>query len=247
MRVVTSSLVVIAIIGAALPALGQTRTGGTNSSGMFGSRNLGGGTSFGNMGGGTGTGAGGAAANSAAGAALTGGERFLEQNRRGAFVGADSGDTANARGTQTNMRGMTGMQGMFGNQGFFSQMNRMQQFQGNQNQGQNNKQLRIRLTMGGASPAVRSAPPARITNGFQVRLRRLPALQLVTPIEAVADGPVLVLRGEVASEGDRQMVEDLAMLEPEVTQVRNEIVVREAAPPAEALPAPMSAIRSSVR
>jgi osmotically-inducible protein OsmY len=243
MQVVRSSLVVMAILGAALPAFAQSRTGGTNSSGMFGSRNLGGGTSFGNMGGGTG--AGGAAANSAAGAALTGNERFLAENRRGAFVGADSGDTANARGAQTNMRGMTGMQGMFGNQGIFSQMNRMQQFQGNQNQGRNNKQLRIRLTMGGATPAVRTAPPARITNGFQVRLRRLPALQLVTPIEAVADGPVLVLRGEVASEGDRQMVEDLAMLEPEVTQVRNEIVVREAAPPAEALPAPMSAIRSS--
>ena len=161
-------------------------------------------------------------------------------------MGADSGDTANARGSMTNTRGMQGLQGMFGNQGFMSQMNRMQQFQ-NQNQGQNKKQLRIRLTMGGATPSVRSAPPARITNGFQVRLRRLPALQLVSPIEAVADGPVLVLRGEVASEGDRQMVEDLAMLEPEVTQVRNEIVVREAAPPAEALPAPMSARSSSAR
>jgi osmotically-inducible protein OsmY len=246
MQVLKSSLVVVAIFGVALPALAQTRTGGTNTSGMFGSRNMGGGTSFGSMGGGTGAGAGGAAGNSAAGAALTGGERFLEQNRRGAFVGADSGDTANARGSLTNTRGgMSGLQGMFGNQGMFSQMNRMQQLQGNQNQGRNNQQLRIRLTMGGATPNVRSAPPARITNGFQVRLRRLPALQLVTPIEVVADGPVLVLRGEVASEGDRQMVEDLAMLEPEVTQVRNEIVVREAALPAEALPAPTSASRSS--
>ena len=242
-----SSLVAMAILGAAMPAVGQSR-GGTNTSGMFGGRNLGGGTSFGSMGGGTGAGAGaGVGGNSAAGAALTGNERFLEQNRRGAFVGADSGDTANARGTQANMRGMNGMQGLFGNQGFFSQMNRMQQFQGNQNQGQNNKQLRVRLTMGGASPNVRSAPPARVTNGFQVRLRRLPALQLVSPIEAFADGPVLVLRGEVASEGDRQMVEDLAMLEPEVTQVRNEIVVREAVPPAEVLPAPMNATRSSAR
>jgi hypothetical protein len=70
---------------------------------------------------------------------------------------------------------------------------------------------------------------------------------VVAPIEAFADGPVLVLRGEVASEGDRQLVEDLAMLEPEVSQVRNEIVVREATLPVEALPAPTNARRSSAQ
>lgn len=245
MRMLTSSLAVAAVLSITLPAAAQY--GGSTASGMFGNRNLGGGTQFGRSQTGAGAGMGAGVGNAATGAALTGNERFLEQNRRGAFVGADSGDTGNARGSLTNTRGAMGMQGMFGNQGIFSQLGRMQQLQGNQNQGRNNKQLRIRLTMGGAAPNVRSAPPARITNGFQARLGRLPALQLVGPIEVFADGPVLVLRGEVASEGDRQMIEDLAMLEPEVTQVRNEIVVREAAPPAEALPAPTNARRSSVR
>ncbi len=249
MRTLQGGLIVVAICGLALPASAQF--GGSSSSGMFGNRNLGGGTQFGRSQ--TGSGAG-AAGNSAAGAALTGNERFLAENRRGAFVGADSGDSGNTRSAQsgTGARGMTGMrgmgmQGMFGNQNMFSQMGRMQQFQGNQNFGRNNQQLRIRLTMGGAPPSARPVPPARITSGFQTRLRRIPALQMVAPIEAFADGPVLVLRGEVASEGDRQLVEDLAMLEPEVSQVRNEIVVREAALPSEALPAPTNARRSSAQ
>jgi osmotically-inducible protein OsmY len=237
-----------ALCAVGLPASAYAQYGGTSSSGMFGNRNLGGSAQFGRGSGQTTSGGMGAPVpNASQGAALTGGERFLEQNRRGAFVGADSGDTRNARSSQTGLGGLGGMQGMFGNQGFFSQMNRMQQFQG-QNQNQNGRQqLRVRLTMGGAAPAVRSAPPAQITSGFQTRLRRLPALQLVSPIEAIADGPVLVLRGEVASEGDRQMVEDLAMLEPEVGEVRNEIVVREAAPRAEVLPAPTNARNSSAR
>jgi osmotically-inducible protein OsmY len=248
MRVWKAGLAVVAIFALAVPAYAQSSFGGTSTSGMFGSRNLGGGTQFGRGSSGGGSAGVGAANNSAAGAALTGSERFLEQNRRGAFVGADSGDTFNARSTGQNTLNTTrGLQGMFGNQGFFNQANRMQQFQQNFNQFQNSKQLRVRLSMGGTTPGVRTAPSSRVTTGFQGRLQRLPALQVVSPIEVVADGPVLVLRGEVASEGDRQMIEDLALLEPEVRQVRNELVVREAAPRVEALPAPRSESRSSGR
>lgn len=237
-----TAIICLALVGTASAQYG----GGSTSSGMFGNRNLGGGTSFGRNSGQSGMGAGGVG-NAATGAALTGNERFLAQNRQGAFVGADSRDTANVRGQSTRTGGLGGMQGLFGNQGLFGQMNRMQQFQGNQNMGRNNQQLRVRMTMGGATPNLRPTPPTRVTSGFQVRLNRLPALQVVSPIEAIADGPVLVLRGEVASEGDRQMVEDLAMLEPEVTQVRNEIVVREVVRPGVASPVPTNGSNSSGR
>lgn len=177
---------------------------------------------------------------------LAGNERFLQQNRQGAFVGADSGDTRNPLSQGGLNRG--GMNNLFGNQGLFSQFNRQNQFRQNQNNNNTNqKQLRYRLTMGTASAPVAAIPTGRTSAKFQRRLAHLPAVELAGPIEATLDGQTLVLRGAVASEGDRQMIEDLALLEPEVGQVRNELVVREAGRPAEALPVPTNVNRSSGR
>ena len=75
---------------------------------------------------------------------------------------------------------------------------------------------------------------------FESRLTKLPGLQWVGPAEVRMEGRTAVLRGTVASADDRELAEALAKMEPDVLQVRNEIVVvdlpgteAEAAPPVE--------------
>jgi osmotically-inducible protein OsmY len=79
--------------------------------------------------------------------------------------------------------------------------------------------------------------PVRIT-GFAVRLNKIPGLSQLGPIQASLEGRTAVLRGTVASEADRQLAEGLAMLEPEVLAVRNELVVGSPGTTGEALPPP---------
>jgi hypothetical protein len=57
------------------------------------------------------------------------------------------------------------------------------------------------------------------------RLTNIPGLAKIGPIQASLEGRTAVLRGTVMSEADRQLAEGLAMLEPEVLAVRNELVV----------------------
>ncbi len=123
---------------ACLSLAGLLWAANVEAQGMFGQRNLGGGfnpgqrtmtgapgtpaggtTLGGGMGGGGGM-AGGAngpmpgAANDLAGS-LTGGERFLRQNRQaGQFVGASAADAASNFGTQSQFAGQAGMGGMGG-------------------------------------------------------------------------------------------------------------------------------------
>ncbi len=50
-------------------------------------------------------------------------------------------------------------------------------------------------------------------------------IQKVTPITATMAGEAVVLRGEVATERDRELVAMLARLQPGIWSVRNEVVV----------------------
>lgn len=83
----------------------------------------------------------------------------------------------------------------------------------------------------------------RFTAQFQQRLGRLPGLAIVEPIQVLVEGESVVLRGVVASEGDRQLAADLAKLEPGVSMVRNEITVQSVGgSDAAARPVPTTAI-----
>lgn len=169
---------------------------------------------------------------------VTGGERFLRENRGpGAFVGADSGDASN----------------------FFSQLqgsgfidsgldqfarNRAQQFQGNQNQRTARTPLRPRLSLGFS---YNGRSQTRVTGSIQTRLAKLRQLDTLEPVTVAMDSQTAVLRGRVANEHDRELVARIVLLEPGVRQVRNELAVGpprpEPLPPAKDLPleAPHSA------
>ena len=89
-------------------------------------------------------------------------------------------------------------------------------------QGRTQVQLVVPLRVGFQAVPVSTAS---FNAGFSERLAKMPALGGSGSIAVALEGRTAVLRGTVASEPDRQLAEMLALLEPEVLQVRNELQV----------------------
>lgn len=173
------------------------------SSGMFGSRNIGSGVSAGQRGftGNNGL--------------LQGNERFLRNSRRGQFVGADSSDLRNILGGAmaglNNRRGNMNF-GNFGRGGFGNNFNN------NQDKQKKAVQTRTRVGFEAAGP---SNPQLSAT--LTRRLNRSGKLQTVSPVEVEVVGGTAVLRGVVATDHDRALAEQVALLEAGIGQVQNEL------------------------
>ena len=111
----------------------------------------------------------------------------------------------------------------------FSQIGRSMNQGGNFNQqgGRNAARSTIRIPLRlGFTPKPISAP--LFIAKFESRLAKLPAISAIGPIRVTMDGSTAVLTGVVASEQDRQLAEGIALLEPEVETVRNELTVQAA-------------------
>lgn len=158
-------------------------------------------------------------ANASTAGTLQGTERFLRSNRQGAgFIGVDMRDRRRFIGvrpaTATGTRPVSP-----------------------------SVQIERALPQGqAAAPARRRAgmyePPLEI--GFDYagpmrqevsvalaqHLRSSPALDPANRIEVLVEGTTATLRGEVASERDRALAEQLALFEPGVYAVRNELRIR---------------------
>jgi hypothetical protein len=215
--------------------------GGTSTYGSFGNRTLGGGVSGrSTAGGSTSQGTPSLQTLQQDAGGVQGNERFLRQNRQGAFVGADTADAGNARSIQAQGQAASGLNSLFGPQGAFSQFSRMnrQDFNNqNQNQGPGRKPLRFRISADIATSNV-SSSPTTVSREFEARLKKIPAMAKAGSIQVTMQGRTAVLTGSVKSERDRELAEGLAMLEPGISAVRNELVVDASGPTAEELPAP---------
>lgn len=122
------------------------------------------------------------------------------------------------------MGGMGGMGGM-GARGQFGAMNNLFNNQGmNQFGGEQQKRLPTRLRVSFSHPTV-SAGVANSSLQQRVGLLSIPGVSV-----AVA-GQVATVRGTVASEDQRRMVARFVSLEPGVTQVDNQLQVREGQAP----------------
>ena len=229
-----TALVVAGVAGSFLIADGAFAqlgmSGGTSSTGSFGTRTLGGTSTSANR---TGRSAG--ASNSATGQGATGqaaagagalsagaptGERYVRGNQKGNFVGADTGD--GATNSYSGMAGGAG--GAAGNMGNMMQAFRQQnqQNKGAQNQQQNKLKVRTPFRV---DYMVQPSLTTTFTSRMQTRYSNLPALKGKGSIEPVLEGDTLVLRGSVESAAARQLAEDLLSLEPGVNQVRNELEI----------------------
>jgi len=233
-------------------ALAQARSTGTSTNGLFGQNSVGGNASTqipaGGYGANPGTsgssGASGSSGGSSGSGGATGGTAqqnvaltarsmtptVTTQQQPGAFVGADSADTTNARSLQgTNARNQSANNGLAQLQNLFQQ--------GMQNINQGNQagaqvQIPVALKLGFAPQPVSLAR----FQAFQTRLIKLPSIRFMGPASVTLEGRTAVLRGTVATAEDRDLAEALAMMEPDVRDVKNELKVDSTATTAEELP-----------
>ena len=139
---------------------------------------------------------------------------------------------------------LVGGQPMSGNNQFanlFSQIGRQINQGGNFNQqgGRNARAsasaIRVPLRIGFA-PKPLAGP--QVTARFESRIANLNGLTAIGPIRVTMEGSTAILTGVVASEQDREVAEGVAMLEPEVGSVRNELTVQASEPGAEGANSP---------
>ena len=109
-------------------------------------------------------------------------------------------------------------------------MQRNQQMLNQQNRqgGQQRQQLRTSMSLGFA-PKAGVAHTTVATTKLQTRLTKLPVLATTSSVKVELEGSEVVLRGTVSTESDRELVEGIAMMEPGIESVRNELVVDPAA------------------
>jgi len=228
----------VAAFAVGLWAVEASGQGGQSTSGMFGSRTLGGG-----IGGGTGNMFGSPGnrveqAQSGAGE-LGGNERFVRDNRQpGAFVGADTADTSNffsvLAGSGLGGQGGLLSGGLGGNRsqgGLLSGglgTNRANRFSQTSSRlgGRGRSTFTAALSIGFEYP---KPAAAEVSTRLQERLARIAQIRRLTPLVVTFHGRTAVLRGAVATEHDREMVARLARMEPGVREVQNELTV--GAPP----------------
>jgi hypothetical protein len=240
-----SFLAAIGVAAAVLACQGETvqaqaRTGQTN--GLFGSRSLGGSSSSlgsssrlggggsglgtGGLGaGGGGLGTGGQMSNADVGA-LSGNERFVRGNRQpGSFVGANQGDVERFVGG-----GQSGGQALgitFDPQGRGATIRPVDGADGGAGRGAGRgataaRRVRAQRQVAFDYPAPRVP---QVSNRLTARLARLRGLRSLGPVRVDVAGRTAILRGVVATEHDRVLAEQVALLEAGISVVQNELTV----------------------
>lgn len=212
---------------------GGSSSGGSSSgsSGTFGSRSVGSGTLSGGNRTQTTSNKNGQMNNLSNVGQVSGSERFLQSNRRGAFVG---GNAQNAQSLSAQLTGGAAGQNQNGINALLGGLNR-----NNNRNGNNNNNLLQQQQQGGqnAQPAMRTtlvpafdypSPTAgpKFSAELGGRLTSLLKDRATAPIQASVEGRTVVLKGAVATEHDRVLAEKLALLEPGVGSVENDLVVR---------------------
>jgi hypothetical protein len=110
---------------------------------------------------------------------------------------------------------------------------------GNQfNTGQNNntagaQQLRVPVRIDFETGRISATD---VSLKFARRLTKIPALDLKAPVAVKMDGRTAVLQGVVSSDRQRDLIARLALVEPGISSVRNELTIDSELAPAELLP-----------
>lgn len=147
----------------------------------------------------------------------------------GAATSGAFGQSANQMGGQNRFGGMTGIGGMagMGRMGMMGGMAMGRNMMGTQNQqmGRGNTAIRTQMRLGFSEPM----PPASVVNSrFSSVVSRV--LERADyggsgQVTLVMEGQTAVLTGTVASDHARDVIERLALLEPGIADVRNELTV----------------------
>jgi osmotically-inducible protein OsmY len=154
---------------------------------------------------------------------LTGSERFWRENRRpGEFVGASSQETSQFIGAQSSATEIVApaAEDLPAKQTpDASQVNLPAAGMAARAQ----RPYEPRLVVGFEVP---SQPAPQFNAAVLARLKALPGLHPANRIEVSVAAGTATLRGEVASERDRALVEQLLLFEPGISAVRNALTVK---------------------
>ena len=189
--------------------------------------------------GGTGTGTGAAGLDSPlgfdAGVTLERTERATRDT--GSFVGSQAPTVGNFGATNQAAGGLGGRGGANQQQGqflnFFNQLNRGAQANNQRSQ------IRVPLRLGFAKPPSAVNNPVVAQRVSSTLASRFDALQrFANPIDVKLEGTTAILSGTVADEETSRIASRLALLEPGVYKVQNELAVSPALQGPELLPTP---------
>jgi hypothetical protein len=162
-------------------------------------------------------------------------DNFNIQRDTTSFIG---GSAANFLGGQagaggTGLGGLGGFGGGIGGLGGFGRGNTGLGTQAN-TQSTTAPQIRFRITLGFSHPRPAGT---KVSADFARRLTRIPQIASARSVAVTMEDRTAVLAGEVETEHERMLIEKLAMMEPGVSAVRNELTVAAAL---ELLPLPES-------
>ncbi|MGE0758922.1 MAG: BON domain-containing protein [Pirellulaceae bacterium] len=137
-----------------------------------------------------------------------------------------SSRTTAARGATGARSGLSGLGSQFGGTGLGSRAG-----------GGTTSPLRVPIRLN-AVQATALIPTTATTTRFNQRIQTLPGIGGTTTVSLSTEGRTAVLRGRVATPQQRDLLGRLAMLEPGVASVRNELVVAPGQSGPESIPVP---------
>jgi anaerobic glycerol-3-phosphate dehydrogenase len=111
--------------------------------------------------------------------------------------------------------------GGVGGLGNFGQMGRMFGGAMNTRNARTRQNLRTSVELGFNAPPAQ--PPTVVGARVQQRIARISRIQEMGSVTIEMDGQTAVLRGQVATEQDRDLVARMLLLEPGISDVRNEL------------------------
>lgn len=158
------------------------------------------------------------------GGQTTGSERFIRGNRQaGNFVGSDVSEVTQLFSNLTAGRAASDGAGNFG-----PQSRRGNEFDNTQSNSQSTV-VPHRLMVGFSYPRPRiQLPTATAAGGITIHgLTRIPSRG---PLTVELQDRTATLRGVVATAHDRELAEQLTLLEPGISQVKNELTIAEPLP-----------------
>ena len=111
--------------------------------------------------------------------------------------------------------GMSGNRGMNGTQQYGNQMN---------STGRNGSAVQLRNQLRIGFQPIRPVS-TEVSTRLSRRVPRIPGLEKIAGVDVKMDGRTAVLQGTVESQSQRDLLARLALLEPGISDVRNELVV----------------------
>ena len=154
-------------------------------------------------------------------------ENFTISRDNNAFIGGAASNSifGSPQGAASGIGGL-GTAGLIGGLGGFGRG--AQSFQQQNNQSSSEPKIRFRIAIGFSHPRPSGT---KVSAQFARRLSRIPSLPSAQSVAVTMEDRTAVIAGVVGTDREKRLIERLAMMEPGVSAVRNELTVKADAEP----------------